>query len=96
VVKSRKRIDDAAKLVFHCRSFREVAVAPGYTTLCANVHHTLVSVCGATRGDFERNDGTLDDILQFPHVAWPLVLLKSIPVVVRHTRLIGKLLEELG
>jgi hypothetical protein len=33
--------------------------------------------------------------LQFPDVARPLVLLKSIPVVVRHTRLIGKLLEEL-
>jgi hypothetical protein len=30
-----------------------------------------------------------------PDTAWPLVVLKPIPVIVRHTRLIGKLLEEI-
>src|SRR5713226_3860117 len=49
---SGKRIDDAAELVLHCRSFREVAVPRGCTTLWANVHHTLVSVWSGTRGDF--------------------------------------------
>jgi hypothetical protein len=44
-------------------------------------HHTLVSVCGGTRGD-----GMLDAILQFPTVAGPFVL-KSIAVVMRDTRL---------
>ena len=44
-------------------------------------HHTLVSVCGGTRGD-----GMLDAILRFPIVARPFVL-KSIAIVVRDTRL---------
>jgi hypothetical protein len=53
-----KRIDDAAELVLHCRSFLEVAAPRGCTTPSANVHHTLVSVCSGTRGDFDGNDGT--------------------------------------
>jgi hypothetical protein len=32
----------------------------------------------------------LDDIPQFPDVARPLVLLKSIPVVVRHAHLLTR------
>jgi hypothetical protein len=47
-------------------------------------HHTLVSVCGGTRGD-----GMLDAILQFPTVALSFVL-KSIAVVVRDTRLLTR------
>jgi hypothetical protein len=70
-------------------------VPRGCSTLWANVHHTLVSVCSGTRGGFGRNDGSFDDIPQLPDVARPFVLPKSIPVAVRRAVFVDKLLEEL-
>jgi hypothetical protein len=63
---SRKRIDDAPEIDVHSSRFVTVTDARVCASAWANVHHTLVSVCSGTRGDFDRNDGTFDDIPQLP------------------------------
>jgi hypothetical protein len=53
---SRKRIDDASELALHSAAFVTYAAAQICASLSANVHDTLVSVCGLRRsgGEFEK------------------------------------------
>src|ERR1700730_17176443 len=59
---SGKRSDDAAELDLHSGPFVTYAVTRVCATLGANVHHTLVSVCGGTER-LRENNGTFDHIL---------------------------------